>query len=299
DDDKSWDVAYDFNKIAKLLVNENDMPFIESIKNKTLDDFKTLKNQLKKEIKETENNIIKHAQSVLNLIEERGLTFTDFSRGTLPNHFKKAAELNLDNLYVNQLEENITERKGIYTKTLKPDLASAIESILPKIEASYKLVKSSVYGLKFLKNFYKNITPLSVLNTINNELVLLKEDQNKMLISEFNAIISKEIKNQPTPFIYERIGEKFKHYFIDEFQDTSQLQWENLIPLIGNSLSSETGTAMLVGDAKQAIYRWRGGKAEQFIDLFNDENPFPIEKKVNNLPINYRSFKEIVNFNNA
>src|SRR5690606_32848010 len=72
-----------------------------------------------------------------------------------------------------------------------------------------------------------------------------------------------------------------------------------LIPLIGNSLSSETGTAMLVGDAKQAIYRWRGGKAEQFIDLFNDENPFPIEKKVNNLPINYRSFKEIVNFNNA
>src|SRR5690606_8881369 len=56
DDDKSWDVAYDFNKIAKLLVNENDLPFIDSIKDKTLDDFKTLKNQLKKEIKETENN---------------------------------------------------------------------------------------------------------------------------------------------------------------------------------------------------------------------------------------------------
>ena len=53
-----------------------------------------------------------------------------------------------------------------------------------------------------------------------------------MLISEFNTIISNEIKNQPTPFIYERIGEKFKHYFIDEFQDTSVLQWNNLIPLI-------------------------------------------------------------------
>ena len=77
--------------------------------------------------------------------------------------------------------------------------------------------------LNFLKAFYKNITPLSVLNAINNELNSLKEDQNKMLISEFNSIISKEIKNQPTPFIYERIGEKFNHYFIDEFQDTSEV----------------------------------------------------------------------------
>ena len=119
-----------------------------------------------------------------------------------------------------------------------------------------------------------------------------------MLISEFNSIISNEIKNQPTPFIYERIGEKFKHYFIDEFQDTSLLQWENLIPLINNSLSTENGSAMLVGDAKQARYRWRGGKAEQFIDLFNDVNPFHIDKKIKNLPTNYRSFKEIVSFNN-
>ena len=67
------------------------------------------------------------------------------------------------------------------------------------------------------------------------------------------------------------MGEKFKHYFIDEFQDTSQMQWENLIPLVDNALSGENlkgekGTAMIVGDAKQAIYRWRGGKAEQFMD---------------------------------
>ena len=121
-----------------------------------------------------------------------------------------------------------------------------------------------------------------------------------MLISEFNSIISKEIQNQPTPFIYERIGEKFKHYFIDEFQDTSVLQWENLIPLLDNSLSAENGTTMLVGDAKQAIYRWRGGKAEQFIDLFNKtKQPFHIEQKVETLDDNYRSFKEIVDFNNG
>ncbi|WP_100611233.1 UvrD-helicase domain-containing protein [Confluentibacter lentus] len=299
DDDKSWDVSYDFNKIAKLLVNENDIPFIETLKDKTLEDFNALKIILREKIKHAENTIVKNAKSVLTFIEEAGLEHSDFSRGTLPNHFKKASELNLDSLYGNNLEKNIEERTGIYTKTLNPDLASIIDSILPQIEAYYKTIKTFVFHLKFLKNFYRNITPLSVLNAINNELTTLKTDQNKLLISEFNNIISHEIKNQPTPFIYERIGEKFKHYFIDEFQDTSQLQWENLIPLIDNALSTESGTAMLVGDAKQAIYRWRGGKAEQFIDLFNRKSiPFVIEQNIKNLTSNYRSFKDIVDFNN-
>lgn len=299
DDDKSWDVSYDFNKIAKLLVNENDILFIETLKDKTLDDFNALKTNLKQKIKHTENTIVETAQSILTLISEAGLQYSDFSRGTLPNHFKKASELNLDGLYNNNLENNIRERTGIYAKTLSKDLANTIDSLLPDIEICYKKVKTAVFHYKFLKNFYKNITPLSVLNIINNELTAIKTDQNKILISEFNKIISQEIKNQPTPFIYERIGEKFKHYFIDEFQDTSQLQWENLIPLIDNSLSTENGTAMLVGDAKQAIYRWRGGKAEQFIELFNKKSmPFVVEQDVKNLKFNYRSFKDIVDFNN-
>ena len=299
DDDKSWDVSYDFNKIAKLLVNENDIPFIETLKDKTLEDFNTLKTILREKIKHAENTIVKNSKSVLTLIEEAGLQHSDFSRSTLPNHFKKALELNLEGLYSNNLEKNIEERTGVYTKTLKPNLANSIDSILPQIEVFYKTIKTHVYQLKFLKNFYKNITPLSVLNAINKELITLKTDQNKLLISEFNNIISSEIKNQPTPFIYERIGEKFKHYFIDEFQDTSQLQWENLIPLIDSALSTESGTAMLVGDAKQAIYRWRGGKAEQFIDLFNKKSePFVNKQNVHDLKSNYRSFKDIVDFNN-
>ncbi|WP_298492929.1 exodeoxyribonuclease V subunit beta [uncultured Algibacter sp.] len=300
DDDKSWDVSFDFNKIAKLLVNENDIPFINSLKDKSLNDFKVLKAQLKKEISDLEKQIIKNAENTLTLIDESGLEYTDFSRGTLPNHFKKISKLELFNVYENKLEENITERKSIYKKTTKPDIASTIDALLPEIEVLYKTIKTQVFHLKFLKAFYKNITPLSVLKVINNELQILKEEQNKMLISEFNAIISNEIAEQPTPFIYERLGEKFKHYFIDEFQDTSVMQWENLIPLLDNSLSAVNGSTMLVGDAKQAIYRWRGGKAEQFINLFNKKSvPFYLEQDVKNLEENYRSYKEIVNFNNS
>lgn len=300
DDDKSWDVSLDFNKIAKLLVNENDIPYINKLKDKSLEDFKVLKELLKEKITDAETSIKTHAEAALTLIEESGLEHSDFSRGTLPNHFKKAANLEFYRLYDNKLEENISERKSIYNKTLDAALASTIDSILPEIEVLYKTVKANVFHLKFLKAFYKNITPLSVLNAINKELTFLKEDQNKMLISEFNTIISEEIKDQPTPFIYERIGEKFKHYFIDEFQDTSVKQWGNLVPLINSALSSQGGSTMLVGDAKQAIYRWRGGKAEQFIDLFNSkERPFFIDQEVYNLETNYRSHEKIIEFNNG
>ncbi|SFC97650.1 UvrD-helicase domain-containing protein [Algibacter pectinivorans] len=300
DDDKSYDVAFDFNKIAKLLVKENDLPFIDTLKDKTLAEFKVLKVQLRKEIATVEKDIVENAKTVLDLIAQSGLEFKDFSRSTLPNHFLKASNLEFSGIYNNNLEENIIERQKIYAKTAKPEISNAIDALLPEIELRYKTNKINVFHVKFLRAFYRNITPLSVLNAINTELTALKEEQNKMLISEFNAIISKEIAGQPTPFIYERLGEKFKYYFIDEFQDTSVMQWENLKPLLDNSLSGINGSTMLVGDAKQAIYRWRGGKAEQFMDLFNlKDKPFQINQVVKHLEANYRSFKAVVNFNNG
>ena len=300
DDNKSWDVTLDFNKIAKLLIKENDIPYIEQLKTKSLDDFKTLKTSLRQQIEDTKKAIKSTANGVLEFIEASGLEFTHFSRGTLPNHFKNAVDLKFSKLYANQLESNLANRKGLYKVAEKQDIKDSIDSILPQIEDAYLKTKKAVYHCLFLTACYKNITPLSVLNVINQELTRIKDEKNQMLISEFNTIISNELKNQPTPFIYERLGEKFKHYFIDEFQDTSVLQWENLIPLIDNSLSSENGSAMLVGDAKQAIYRWRGGKAEQFIELFNKTNiPFATPQNVSNLEANYRSFAAIVNFNNG
>src|SRR5699024_5634191 len=126
----------------------------------------------------------------------------------------------------------------------------------------------------------------------------LKEERGMLLISEFNKKISESIKDQPSPFIYERLGERYHTFYIDEFQDTSALQWDNIKPLIENSLASSEGQLTLVGDAKQSIYRWRGGKAEQFMALCGEANPFPAEKHHEILPDNYRSLPEVVHFNN-
>jgi ATP-dependent exoDNAse (exonuclease V) beta subunit len=299
DDDKSWDVSLDFYKISKLLVNENDIPFIETLKDKPLKDFKLLKTNLIKKKELSEALIIEKAKSILTLIDECGLEFDDFSRSSLPKHFQNLVDKKFDIKFDLNWQTDLIEGNTLYPKRVTEDIASTINDIQPQLALAFNKTKQETNQLKFFRAILKNTTPLSVLNAINKELETIKKEQNIILISEFNSIISNEIKKQPAPFIYERIGEKFRHYFIDEFQDTSVLQWENLIPLLENSLSSENGSVMLVGDAKQSIYRWRGGKAEQFIGLCNEVNPFFIEPQIENLPFNFRSFKNIVEFNNS
>tara|TARA_R110002073_G_scaffold6370_2_gene37697 strand:- start:12225 stop:15359 length:3135 start_codon:yes stop_codon:yes gene_type:complete len=299
DDDKSWDVTYDFYPIAKLLVNENHVPFIELLKNKSLNDFKSLKTYLKEEIQKTSITILKESQAGLTLINEAGLEHSDFSRSSLPNYFIKLINKEYNVSFGLNWQKDLIEGNALYPGRVPQAVSGIIDAIQEDLVSAFQNTKQGVINYIFLLNFYKNITPLSVLNEINKEVIKIKEDKNILLISEFNSIISEHIKEQPAPFIYERIGEKFKHYFIDEFQDTSLMQWENLVPLLENSLSSENGSVVLVGDAKQAIYRWRGGKAEQFIGLYNGNNPFHLKSNLEHLPINYRSHKQIIKFNNA
>jgi len=303
DDDKSWDISRELNEIAKLLSNEEYIHHIEALESKNLEDFKALGKQLKELIAELETAITSKAKNVIEKLHSNQLDASSFNRGTLYNHFIKIIENNIARLYENKLEENLINNSQLYTKTTNDSIKSTIDEIRPFLLENYLEIKNHFGQLNFLKNFYKNLVPLSLLNAINAELNKIKEERNLLLISEFNRLISSAIANQPAPFIYERIGEKYKHYFIDEFQDTSSMQWKNIQPLISNALEAElpsgkTGSLMIVGDAKQAIYRWRGGKAEQFIDLYNKKNPFQAEINVENLPKNFRSHDKIVEFNN-
>ncbi|NQX85386.1 MAG: UvrD-helicase domain-containing protein [Flavobacteriaceae bacterium] len=300
DDDKSWDIAYDFRDISKLLTNENHITYIETLKNKDLKDFQVLKQLLRNKIKTCDTKIKGLAKGLLNTIQSNGLEFADFSRSYLPKFFTKIASGHLNVAFNLKWQEDLLEGRPLYPKKVSPENRAIIDGMQIDIVASFNAIKNDFGHLKFLKNFYKNITPLSVIHEISKEVNLLKSEQNMLLISEFNAIISAHIKAQPAPFIYERIGERFKHYFIDEFQDTSVMQWENLIPLINNALASGNASSLIVGDAKQAIYRWRGGKAEQFIDLYKQHSkPFQVDAQPIQLDSNYRSFENIVNFNNT
>jgi len=155
-----------------------------------------------------------------------------------------------------------TVNKGAYQK-----MSGIIEEVLPALERLFGKASLLYQQQNLNQLLLKSITPLAVLSEINKALQAVKKENNIQFLSEFNRLISTHLKEQPAAFIYEKIGEKFKYFFIDEMQDTSGMQWSNLIPLIDNALSSGNSGLLLVGDAKQSIYRWRGGQPEQFIDL--------------------------------
>ena len=301
DDDKNWDISAELLKVAGLITNENNAEEIKEMSDKSLDDFGVIKKKLQEEIKRLKLESAEGGKNLKEFIASKGANFGSFN---------KFFNDHLNNIEKNELKDS--QKKYFVPEDIKllksaQDVA-LIESIIGDILAQLKAVYEQLGKVAMYEAFLQNLNPLSLINTIYQEFKQIQQEQNLVSISDFNKIIHDEIQNQPAPFIYERLGEKYRHYFIDEFQDTSVMQWQNLIPLIDNALAGQDdygqkGTLMLVGDPKQAIYRWRGGKAEQFIDLAKEDlshNPFSNkDKKTLRLGTNYRSYSEVIQFNNA
>ncbi|REG99153.1 UvrD-helicase domain-containing protein [Flavobacterium aquicola] len=298
DDDKSWDISREILETGKLVLNENNRNEIVHFQDKSINDFIVVKEKLIQICKDLEAKNALLAKSLLQLIDINAIDVKSFSRGTFPNHLHSIADGRF-----NQKNKMFREFEDIAINKTAKDKA-LIENIIPQLLQGLSEIYKNFEKRNFYKAFLRNITPLSLLNTVSNELMKIQNEQNILSITEFNAIIHREIQNQPAPFIYERLGERYRHFFIDEFQDTSQMQWQNLIPLIDNALSGQDdsgqkGTLMIVGDPKQSIYRWRGGKAEQFIELSKDQNPFSNPDKIlEHLDKNYRSYSQVIEFNN-
>ena len=311
DNDTSWNIVHDLTEFSRVLLNEDDARYFKQLSEKSISDFQAISKKVKKAMYETECRFKKMGEKGLQIIADKGLNHSDFMyNGECPKHFIKLTKLRFlktaDLRFEGRLNASFENDRHLHNSKASEKTKDEIASVYDELKLLY--LESKKYYNDVFKEYLKgklllqSIVPLAVLNHINQELNSIKTDQNLRFHSEFNQLISEEIQNQPAPFIYERIGQKFMHFFIDEMQDTSILQWQNLIPLIGNALSQEHTSLLLVGDGKQAIYRWRGGKAEQFIGLGSDNdesvNPFLIPKEVLALETNYRSYSEIIKFNN-
>lgn len=298
DDDKSWDVSREIISTGKLLLNENNREELLSVDAKKIEDFILLKTKIQNEKEYLQVYNIDLANKMLDFINQKAIDIKSFKGAYFPKHLQSIAEnrFNPENKkYINP--EDISINANAKDRDI-------IEENIPYFLSQLNTIYQNFEKINLYSAFLKNITPLSLLNTLNKKLKEIQEERNILSIAEFNKLIFEQIQNQPAPFIYERMGEKYRHFFIDEFQDTSEMQWKNLIPLIDNALAGQSddgtkGSLMIVGDPKQSIYRWRGGKAEQFIDLSNDENPFSNpDKKIENLDTNYRSYSRVIEFNN-
>lgn len=296
-EDKSWDITKDIFESGKNIIKENSKEYVARLAHKTLSDYQKIKQNLDKEILDLKSEISQLANTFISFLEFKNIDFNQFSRQTFTGYLFNLIKTNEHDVpeikFKNPEDVKINAKASFTHETLQPELSIFLEKINKNISRQY-----------LIKGILKNFTPVSLLQLLNAEFKKIQKEKNILSIAEFNELLSSEIQNQPVPFVYEKMGERYQHFFIDEFQDTSEMQWKNLIPLIDNALSSENenkirGSLLIVGDPKQSIYRWRGGKAEQFIDLIENANPFSNQqKKVVRLKENRRSFSEIISFNN-
>lgn len=318
DESRSWNIEHDLQKFAKELFKEDAKPRLERLQKYSLKDFQILAQEIQIEIQKYENKILTAAEGANILIEKSNLQISDFKygkNGGLGFYFQKVSQ-DVSKKPSNRLIESI-ESEEILGSKLDRETKARISSIqkglytcFEKIIESQEAEESQYQLFKLLSD---NLYALALLNEIEFEMNNYKRLKNKVHISEFSQMVSDVVADQPVPFIYERMGERYNHYLIDEFQDTSVLQWQNLLPLLDAALA-ENKFNMVVGDGKQSIYRFRGGEVEQFAklpllhategkELTNTQEHRQASLIRNHeyfqLDTNYRSQKEIVEFNNS
>lgn len=294
DDNKSWDIRKSLSSDTNEISNDRHLQDLEKLKNISLDEFINYRKVIYADIKALKDGLIVVGNEFFELLSNNGISTNELpgkSRG-IAAFFQKLKNFDGFGMILPTDANNKDINDDGYLSKVKDTIA---ESIFPQIKTLFEKAASINDHLILLTSIQKNISSISLINEVEKSLDTIKKDSNVLLINEFNTIISKNLQEQPANFIYERIGSRYNHYFIDEFQDTSTLQWNNLNPLVENA-RAQSDTIMLVGDAKQSIYRWRGGNPAQMIDLIDRKEEEKI--KVEELEKNWRSNKNIIEFNN-
>lgn len=181
--------------------------------------------------------------------------------------------------------------------------------LLHLYEQTISFLRKNEHALIIYPMLPQTLFLTALIREVYKEYQQVKKDYAILPISEFNEKINELVLNETAPFIFERIGQRYNHIMIDEFQDTSHGQWMNFLPLVENAVS-EGNKCLLVGDAKQSIYRWRGAESAQFSMLPELPEHFDIRDKEirtralknhyesTRLTTNRRSEKNIITFNN-
>lgn len=317
DEEKSWHIENDLKRVASHQMDEESQDYLSILSELSIDDFLKIYIRLSKELAADIEQVRSWAEVVYRQIEDAGVAPVAFFQGKrgiwgYVHYLTISAgdsEKYTPNAYVCK---SVDEDKWYSAKATSADKA-AIDSLIPSIADFVNKMRSFIEKdkprLMLYQMVLKQLYPLAVMHSVNQILAEMRQRDNFIHISEFNRRIAQVVLNEPVPFLYERIGDKYHHLMVDEFQDTSCLQWYNLLPLIDNNLGSGY-LNMVVGDGKQAIYRWRGGEVELFARLpeiygaetnpLIEERGYGLAQHYEELVLdkNYRSKAEVVNFNN-
>lgn len=266
--------------------------------------YESIKNSLRTEISDNKKRSLALALESIQLFRNRNIEVEDFAQGKngLGGFFVKAIEFYEKKRsafpFPSSTEESVVEkyRKGCSAKS-KHKEAEISEILEQLLENRMKLILLYIETQKKEK-ILSALLPLKVNKDIQDQLRQIESENDLVLLSKFNILINENLKNEPSAFIYEKVGSQFQHYFFDEFQDTSELQWQNFVPLRDHSISTENTSFTLVGDPKQSIYRFRGGESKLMLDIINNTEISPKQADLLVLKDNWRSARNIVKFNN-
>lgn len=301
-EDKRWNMAGEIKGFGMNIFNETYLEQGELLREKLKDpkfitNYRKELSNLREEALDQIKGFSTHFREVL---EKHGLSPEDLKNGSrgIGSYFRKLETGSLGDDLVNKTTsdclaaaENWASRTSPNKETIISlaeteliDILKAAEQMRPKTKL---LVNSCDLSLKYLNN-------LRLLSYIDLEVHEQNNIHNRFLLSDTNALLHRLIHEGDASFIYEKIGTTIDRVMIDEFQDTSRLQWENFHLLLEECLAQKDGS-LIVGDIKQSIYRWRGGDWKILAGL--EEDP-AFRVKTIQLETNWRSEARIISFNN-
>lgn len=300
---KSWDIRYDLHNLGRQLFNESFSRYAEILKERMHDRSRLL--VYKQHLQELSGRILhqrkKIASEMLEAITENGFGADDL-RGKqqgIHGYLLRASKGDTREPGTRVLSCLDDDEK--WPSSSAPDKQAIISLAGKKLRPLFVQLVSHWEANKetffTAREILKHINALGILADLHQYLVQYRHEKNSFLLADAPDFINRIIGENDTPFIYEKMGTRYNHFLIDEFQDTSVLQWKNFRPLIDNSLGSGHA-CLLVGDVKQSIYRWRNSDWE--ILAHGLEKIYPGEMLIREtLAHNWRSAGNIVAFNNA
>ncbi len=308
----SINIKKDLEHSVKIMLQEDSIDAMAELSSISSKDLLHISTKIDERYYQIKSRIKSIGKEAVSLIESHHLEQSDF-------YGKSAANL----FYNIQVDVHIDDKKGFpptrfanavedSSKWMKADECSKYGQLCAQLSSLGAELISQIYEYWLYEVFKKSFPQIASLYKFQELFEQYHREEEVVLISEFNTIINKEIKGQPAPFLYEKLGDKYQYILIDEFQDTSISQWQNIIPLVTESISQNpTNKSLVVGDSKQAIYRWRGGETKQLSNLpkligSEDDSILREQEEILNRSIektsldkNYRSDETIVEFNNS
>uniref|UniRef100_UPI0040567787 UvrD-helicase domain-containing protein n=1 Tax=Alistipes sp. TaxID=1872444 RepID=UPI0040567787 len=294
-DGEKWDIRNALTALKKELFRESTKEIIanncdKSTLKQSIRDFSAF-------IEKREKQLQQKGIRALELISSQGYSHDDFSH-KFTKLFDKVAEGTLEKITDSNLKHLTDSVEDWFNKgKATPSLLSLAEMLQQILNDVY----NDLLELQTLRNtqliLLRNYRGFALLRDLQGMIEEVCREDNSMLLSETKHAIAGLISETEAPFIYEKVGNYFDKFMIDEFQDTSAKEWNNFLPLLRNAMSQSSDTSVLiVGDVKQSIYRWRGGDWRILGKNIERDLPKCYSDPLKN---NWRSLPNIVEFNNS